>query len=187
MTGARFPGALAPYQTSWDRFWEAGVGTRTARSAWATEQNAREAAIRILGAPIFDFLDAALHLYTRASEEAALVVTPYSNLPRRDRLRRVVLAAALDSALDQQFPGEKLGELFNPAGLAYFGIAVGLDGIPKEMTGKDQVRSAALVFKQDHKNLWRQLLREELDQRKGVKMVSRPIRERTSPSSQGAE
>ena len=45
------------------------------------------------------------------------------------------------------------------------GVAVGLDDTPKDMTGTDQVRSAALVFKQDHKNLWRQLLREELERR----------------------
>lgn len=127
--------------------------TRTARRAWASEQTARDAAIRILGAPVFDYLDAAFHLYARASREAELVVTHYTDLPRQDCLRRAVLAAALDPALDHHLPGEKLGDLFNPAGLAYFGITVGLDDIPNDMTGEDQVQSAALVFKQDHKNL----------------------------------
>ena len=111
-------------------------------------------------------------------------MSEYTDVPRKDRLRRAVLAAALDSALDHHVPGAKLGDLFNPAGLAYFGIAVGLDGIPEDMTGADQVRSAALVFKQDHKNLWRQLLREELDRRRNVRVRDPRL---PTPSSQRRE
>jgi hypothetical protein len=64
--------------------------------------------------------------------------------------------------------------VFNPAGLAYFGIAVGLDPVPREAEGKDEVRSAALVFK-DRKNLWRQMLREEIERRKNVTLRRAPI------------
>ena len=160
------------------------MGTRPVRRAWASQQTAREAAVRILGEAIFDYLEAPFILYRRASREAGLVVSPYTDLRRKDRLRRAVLSGALDSALDHHMPGSRLGEQFNPAGLTYFGIAVGLDPVPRDAINKSEVRSAALVFKQDRKNLWRQTLHEELKRRQNVRLRTVRLRKprRAGPS-----
>jgi len=75
-----------------------------------------------------------------------------------DRVRRAIVRDALKSleAMRDQHrvPGE-----FSAAGLAYFAIAVGLDDPPAEKKTRDELWSAAQIFKRDNVTRWRRILR----------------------------